>query len=127
MAAYNVDSGGDKIIPGAFAKSLAAWEAPGDPIPLYWSHRMDDPDYNIGHILEAKETDAGLWVKAQIDLDGPKAQQVYRLMKGRRVKQFSFSYDIEKAQPVTDEKSGDEVFELHEAVAVRVSARRRSG
>jgi HK97 family phage prohead protease len=120
VAAYNVDSGGDRIIPGAFAKTLATWQESGDPIPLYWSHRMDDPDYNIGHVLEAKETDAGLWVKAQIDLEGPKAQQVYRLLKGRRVKMFSFSYDIEKAQPVTDEKSGDEILDLHELTLFEV-------
>lgn len=114
VAAYNVDSGGDRIIPGAFAKTLAKWESSGDPIPIYWSHRMDDPDYNIGHVLEAKETDAGLWIRAQMDLDGPKAQQVYRLLKGRRVKQFSFSYDIEKAQPTTDDKSGEEILDLLE-------------
>lgn len=111
VAAYNVDSGGDKIIPGAFADTLAQWKGSGDPIPLYWSHRMDDPDYNIGHVLEAEERDAGLWVKAQIDLDGPKAQQVYRLLKGRRVKMFSFSYDIDVAQPGTDD-NGDEILEL---------------
>lgn len=106
----NKDSYGDVVIPGAFADSLKEWEASGDPIPVYWSHRMDDPDYNIGWVLEAKEVDEGLWVKAQLDPDSAKAQQVYRLLKGRRVTQFSFAYDIGEAAWV--EKDGDSWYEL---------------
>lgn len=108
----NIDSFGDKVIPGAFTDTLATWAAKGDPIPVYWSHRMDDPDYNIGHVLEAKETDEGLWVKGQLDTDedARKARQVYRLMKGRRVTQFSFAYDIDEAGWTT--KDDEEFFEL---------------
>lgn len=108
----NVDSYGDRVIKGAFADTLAEWDASGDPIPVYWSHRMDDPDFNIGHVLEAKETDEGLWVKAQIDLEGPKAKQVYRLLKGRRVTQFSFAYDIEDYAIVKTADDADPVWEL---------------
>lgn len=108
----NVDSYGDRVVKGAFEDTLADWEASGDPIPVYWSHRMDDPDFNIGHVLEAKETDEGLWVKAQIDLEGPKAQQVYRLLKGRRVTQFSFAYDIEAYTIVKAPDDSDSVWEL---------------
>lgn len=108
----NVDSYGDRVVKGAFEDTLAEWAASGDPIPVYWSHRMDDPDFNIGHVLEAKETDEGLWVKAQIDLEGPKAQQVYRLLKGRRVTQFSFAYDIEAYTIVKAADDSDSVWEL---------------
>lgn len=93
----NKDVYGDVVRPGAFADTLAEWAASGDPIPVYWSHRMDDPDYNIGYVIEAKETDQGLEVLAQLDR-GPdastKAAQVYKLLKGRRVSQFSFAYDV---------------------------------
>lgn len=111
VAAYNLDSVGDKILPGAFAETIKSWQDSGDPIPVYWSHRMDDPDYNIGHVLDIKETDEGLWVKAQLDLESPKAARVYKLMKGRRVTQFSFAYDIDEAAWV-DEKGGDSYYEL---------------
>lgn len=108
----NVDSYGDVVVKGAFADDIAAWAAAGDPIPMYWSHRMDDPDMNIGHVLEAKETDEGLWVRGQLDLEaGGKAAQVYRLMKGRRVTQFSFAYDIVEAGWAKSEELG-EYFEL---------------
>lgn len=109
----NKDSHGDVVLPGAFADTLAEWKDSGSPIPIYWSHRMDDPDYNIGEVIEAKETAAGLWVKGRIDLDAPpssKAAQVYRLLKGRRVTQFSFAYDVLEGAWV--QKDDDEFYEL---------------
>jgi HK97 family phage prohead protease len=106
----NVDSYGDVVVKGAFSKTLAEWEESGSPIPVYYSHRMDDPDYNIGWVLEAKETDEGLWVKAQLDLEGGKAPQVHRLLKSRRVTQFSFAYDIR--QRALGKRDGMDVQEL---------------
>lgn len=92
----NKDSYGDKVMPGAFADDLAAWAAKGDPIPVFWSHQMSDPEMCIGEVLEASETSVGLEVLAQLDLDDEarKAKQAYRLLKGRRVTQFSFAYDV---------------------------------
>lgn len=108
----NKDSYGDIVMPGAFADSLAEWGARGDSIPIYWSHRMDDPDFNIGWVLEAKETDTGLEILGQIDLEaeGTKARQVWRLLKGRRVTQFSFAYDVDEAAWV--ESDDDYWYEL---------------
>lgn len=101
----NKDSYGDKIIPGAFTDTLAAWAAKGDPIPVFWSHQMQDPEMCIGEVVEAKETTVGLEVLAQLDLDAEarKAKQAYRLLKGRRVTQFSFAYDIVEAAWVETE------------------------
>lgn len=123
----NVDSYGDRVMKGAFESSLAEWKASGNPIPVYYSHRMDDPEYNIGEVLEAKELApgdpllpaslkefGGLYIKGQTDLheDARKARQVYRLMKGRRLTQFSFAYDIEAYQIVKDADSEESVWEL---------------
>ena len=110
----NKDSYGDIVVPGAFTNTLAEWAAKGDPIPVYWSHQMRDPDYCIGEVLEAKETSVGLEVLAQLDLDdeAKKARQAYRLLKGRRVTQFSFAYDVVEAAWV--EKDDDYWYELRE-------------
>lgn len=122
----NKDLVGDVVMPGAFAKSLEAWYAAGDPIPVYWSHRLDDPTYNIGSVVEAKElfggdptipdwanahvkANGGLYVRGMLD-DFGLGKQVAHLMRARRVKQFSFSYDVVRE---TQSKSGD-VNELHE-------------
>ncbi|GAA4911297.1 HK97 family phage prohead protease [Streptomonospora salina] len=93
----NEDSVGDVVIPGAFTDTLKAWETSGDPIPVIWSHDWRDPFSHIGHATEAEETDEGLVVTGELDLaDNAKAAQVHRLLKGRRVTQFSFAYDVEQ-------------------------------
>jgi HK97 family phage prohead protease len=92
----NEDSVGDVVIEGAFTDTLAEWAAKGDPIPVLWSHSWGDPFSHIGVVVTAQETAEGLLVTGQIeDLDtNPTAAQVYRLLKGRRVTQFSFAYDV---------------------------------
>lgn len=108
----NIDSYGDVVLPGAFTDTLAEWEAKGDPIPVYWSHRMDDPDFNIGHVISAEETDEGLLVHGALDIEDTaptsKAPQVNRLLKGRRVTQFSFAYDIVEGGPAVREADDGE-------------------
>lgn len=95
----NIDSYGDVIVKGAFAATLKDWSDSGDPIPVVWSHDSSDPFSHIGHVVEASETDAGLQVKAQLDMDNPKAVQVFKLLKARRVTQFSFAYSVEDSGP----------------------------
>lgn len=107
VAAYNVDSVGDKILPGAFEATLAEWRGKGDPIPFVWSHDWGNPDAHIGVVESAEETDEGLKIKARLDLDEPFAAKVYKLLKGRRVTQFSFGYEVEEGAFV-DAKSGDD-------------------
>ncbi|WP_051580630.1 HK97 family phage prohead protease [Pseudonocardia acaciae] len=96
VATYDLDSYGDRIVPGAFADTLAEWKSRGDPIPVIWSHMSFDPDAHIGVVEQAEERDEGLWVRGRLDIDQPTAAQVYRLLKGRRVTQFSFAYDVDE-------------------------------
>lgn len=113
VATYDLDSYGDRIVPGAFEKTLAEWKAKGDPLPVIWSHMSFDPDAHIGVVLEAEERAEGLWVKGRLDLDQPKAAQVHRLMKGRRVTQFSFAYDVEEGAWI-EQKDERPYYELRE-------------
>lgn len=115
----NKDSDGDVVMPGAFAKTIAEWVKSGDPIPLLFGHNMSDPDYNIGHIVSAEEDAVGLKVTAQIDLEGPKGRQTYRMLKGRRVRQMSFAYDEIDSGPAVHD--GDHVWELRELKLYEVS------
>lgn len=107
----NIDSYGDRMIKGAFAETLEQWAASGDPIPVIWQHNWSDPNAHIGYVLEAKETDEGLWYKGKLDVDdNPFALQVYRLMKGRRVTQQSFGFDVIDGRSVTEDNR--DVFEI---------------
>lgn len=112
----NVDSFGDVIRKGAFAKSLQDWSAKGDEIPVIWSHDWADPFSHLGTVQKAVETDRGLEITGYISpedrAENPKAAQVYRLLKSRRVTQFSFAFDIEDGGYET--KDGKEFFELRQ-------------
>ncbi len=109
----NEDSVGDVVMPGAFTKSLAEWAESGDAIPVIWAHRWDDPFAHIGKVLEAKETDRGLEVLGELNIEGnATAKQVHSLLKHRNVRQFSFAYDVEDGGWGT--KDGREVFELRQ-------------
>lgn len=114
------DAYGDVIAAGAFARTLDEWAAKGDPIPLYFGHRMDDPDYNLGAILEAAEDERGLRVRGAIDLDGPKGAQVYRLIKARRLTELSFAYNVRDAATVTLD-DGTKANELRDLDLLEVS------
>lgn len=113
------DSYGDVVAKGAFTKTLSDWAASDSVIPLLFGHRMDDPDYNIGSVLEASEDEHGLLVKGQLDLDSPKGAQTYRLLKGKRINQLSFAYDVLDEGQV--EESGRKVNELRELSLYEVS------
>lgn len=90
----NVDHGGDRVMPGAFAKTLEAWRAKGDPIPVVWSHDWGNPESFVGEAdpADIKETPEGLVVPMTFDMDRPRGEQVHHLLKSRRVTQFSFGY-----------------------------------
>lgn len=91
----NVDSYGDKVIQGAFAKSLAkSFPNDGAGIPCYWSHRMDDPEFILGKTISAVEDEHGLKVRVSLDLDNPKAAAAYRALKAGAVNQMSFAYEV---------------------------------
>lgn len=101
----NVDRGGDRVVKGAFAKSLGQWREKGDPIPIIWNHMWDNPDAHIGEAdpEDVVETDEGLHVKrGRLDIERPFAEQVFHLLERRRVKEFSFGYNLRDADKGDD-------------------------
>jgi HK97 family phage prohead protease len=85
-AAYNnVDLGGDKIMPGAFTRTLAA----GKPFPLLWQH---DPSNPIG-TARVTDTPQGLQVEGTLLLQDPTAQKAYTFMKAGVIKGMSIGYE----------------------------------
>jgi uncharacterized protein len=93
----NVDSTGDRIMPSAFDKTIAAWRASGDPVPVILSHKWDDPHAHIGGVdpHDMRAVTRGLWVKGRLDVaDNETARQVHRLLERRSLKEFSFGYRV---------------------------------
>jgi len=87
------DSYGDVVAKGAFLDDIAEWKASGNSMPGLYGHRLDDPDYFVAAATEMSEDDHGWRVKGVFDMESPKGPQTYRLVKGRRLNQLSFSYD----------------------------------
>jgi len=107
------DSYGDIVAPGAFLKTIATWKNSGLVLPGLFGHRMDDPDFYVAGALDMGEDEHGWWVKGAFDLESPKGPHVYRLVKGRRLNQLSFAYDVIDAAGVELE-NGVRAYELRE-------------
>lgn len=111
----NVDLVGDKMLPGAFTKTLEDWRTSGDPIPVILSHQHDDPMALIGKAdpNDVIETDEGLLVRGQLDIsDNPTAKQVHKLMKDRLLKGWSFAYSVPKDGQKRGKDGVNEVSEV---------------
>lgn len=115
-ATYSVDRAGDRIVPGAFAKSIERWQASGKSVPLHWNHQ-GEPEDIIGAIDPAtmEETELGLKVAGKVDLDGSeKGREAWRSMKAGTMS-LSFGY------MVVAEKQADDANELHELDLFEIS------
>jgi HK97 family phage prohead protease len=107
----NVDLQGDRVVKSAFSKSLQRWAASGDRLPCVWSHEWLDPESHIGYVTSAKETDEGLEVVAKLDIESnPRAAQIFKLLKERRLTEWSFSYDVVRERRAED--GANELLEL---------------
>ena len=86
LSVFNVvDSYGDLVEKGAFKKTLSEQKE----FPLLWSHNMMEP---IGSFT-AEEDEYGLKIKGALNLDIPKAREVYSNIKKRIIKGLSIGYD----------------------------------
>lgn len=114
----NVDLGKDRVIAGAFTDTLAAWKSSEDVLSAYFSHQWDNPFANIGSVIDAEQllpgderlpddvivTEdgkslrdlGGLMTTYKFDEAGLNAfaDQVFYLLKERRITQASFAYDV---------------------------------
>ncbi|WEV59680.1 HK97 family phage prohead protease [Bifidobacterium sp. ESL0728] len=115
VSAFGVeDSQGQIIEPGAFAESLKAFDEK-TPLPVLWDHQWDDIWAHIGS-AQASETDEGLQIEAQLDMNNPTAQQAYSLLSQGRVHEFSIGGYEDPSQIETDDDGTEHVkqFELAE-------------
>ena len=85
------DSGGDVILPGAFAETLAARKQAGVRLPLLWQHRTGQ---RIGWVDVAEEDRHGLRVIASLSAAaGPAA----KALADGAVNGLSFGYRVRDA------------------------------
>lgn len=85
----NVDSYGEKVLPGAFVESLAQHKREGSNVLMLWQHNPDQP---IGVWDDLAEDAKGLWGKGQLILEVQKAREVHALMKRKAIGGLSIGY-----------------------------------
>lgn len=106
------DSYGDVVAKGAFADTIREWQESGRSLPGLYGHRLDDPSMFVAHAITMGEDEHGWWVRGAFDLeDNPTAQQVYRLVKGGRIAELSFAFDV-LDEGAVDLEDGRKVNEL---------------
>jgi len=97
LSTYDIDECNDQVVPGAFKRTLSAWQKKKSPIPLLWQH---DPNQPIGYIENAEEDETGLKVKARLLLKLGKAQEAYELLQNKVLHSMSIGYKNLKDQSV---------------------------
>lgn len=100
------DSVNDRIVRGAFARSLDGWRRQGRMPPMLWQHDMKEP---IGAWETCAEDRRGLYVTGRLFVgDIPRAREAYRLLKEKVVTGLSIGYRAEESH--RDVKSGARVL-----------------
>ncbi len=94
-----VDSGGDIVMPGAFARSLARRGAKG--VKMLWQHNAAEP---IGVWTSLTEDVKGLKVVGRLDLSVARAREALSLIRGGAVDGLSIGFRAVRV--ATDKSSG---------------------
>ena len=111
----NVDSVGDRVMPGAFTETLATFRAKGREIPIVAAHKSDDPWSIIGSAPpdRVRETSRGLLVEGRLDIeDNPLAKQVHKLMARGNLTAWSFGYTVPKDGQRRGKDGANEIFKV---------------
>jgi len=87
-----VDNGGDEVVPGAYAKSLA--NLADRRVKMLWQH---DPAQPIGVWSEIREDETGLFVKGRLLSDVEKGREARALLEAGAIDGLSIGYRTVKA------------------------------
>lgn len=87
---FNItDGGGDIVVPGAFADTLATQKAAGRMPAMLWQHRPSEP---IGVYTHMEEDAVGLKVSGRLALKTTRGAEAYELMKMGALSGMSIGY-----------------------------------
>jgi hypothetical protein len=89
------DQGGDVVMPGAYAASLARLSAGGRRVKMLWQH---DPGRPIGVWDEVREDATGLWVKGRILDAVATGREALALMAAGAIDGLSIGYRTVRAE-----------------------------
>ncbi|MBX9944860.1 MAG: HK97 family phage prohead protease [Reyranella sp.] len=92
----NIDDGGDRIVKGAFADSLADWKARGKMPKMLWQHGLGasaEDMMPVGYWTALEEDDHGLKVEGQLDpIDTERGRTLLAGLKNGSIDAMSITY-----------------------------------
>lgn len=107
---FNVaDSYGSVMMPGCFARSLAAHAADGTMPKMLWQHYSEWP---IGVWTSIVEDDIGLRCEGKLILEVAQAREAHALMKAGAIDGLSIGFDFVDLEPVSPEEAAARGLDL---------------
>lgn len=97
-----VDQKRDRIVKGAFTKTITAWRLLGKMPKMLWQH---DPKCPIGTWTHLREDGKGLYAEGKLTLGVKKADEAYLLMKAGALDGLSIGFRTIKAFQEKDHKA----------------------
>lgn len=85
------DQGGDVVMPGAYAESLAE----RGRVPMLWQH---DPAVPIGQWTVMREDEKGLYVEGRLSLKTQRGLEAYEMLKDGIIRGLSIGYRVERSK-----------------------------
>lgn len=90
------DGGGDVVMPGAYAASLAALATAGRRVRMLWQHEAREP---VGVWDELREDARGLWVKGRVLQEVARGREALALIRAGAIEGLSIGYRTVRAEP----------------------------
>lgn len=85
------DHGGDVVMPGAFAESIAT----GRHVAMLWQHDAAQP---IGRWMVVREDEKGLYVEGRLSLKTQRGMEAYEMLKEGIIRGLSIGYRTERSK-----------------------------
>ncbi len=120
-ATYDLDLGGDVILPGAFKRTLQNWKKAKRKVPLVDSHNVWGTVTSVvGQMDEGKETDEGLRGDFSMIPDDEKSDAVFRRIKMGVADGMSIGYQaIQVKYPDTEEERQQGIYRYLKELKLR--------
>ena len=98
---WDLDEGGDMILPGAYAETLRDWKQSGRVIPLINQHNYYDAKHAIGKLVAGEETAEGLVTTFQL-VNSPEGDEFLARVKEGIIDGLSIGYRVREWRPPTE-------------------------
>lgn len=87
-----VNAYGERVLRGAFANTIGAWNSKKKYPPLLWQHHPWEP---LGPITDLEETPRGLFMRAQLLVDDvERAREARALLKSDTISGLSIGFNV---------------------------------